>query len=218
MDTRHRLILLLIVVLVAGGCGVTAIDGSGTVITETRDVSGFSAISLNGSGELIISQTGKEALTVTADDNLLPHLISEVHGNQLILSTSNSTSVNPTQPIVYRLEVGKLTDIEISGNASVEAQGLVTTGLKIEASGSTRMNFSGQADTQEISIAGEGNYQAPDLKSKDVTITITGSGTAVVSASDKLDVKVVGSGTIEYIGDPAVTESVMGSGAVRKRS
>jgi len=199
------------------GCGINSVAGSGHVVTESRTVSDFQSIAMDGTGELTIEQTGKESLTITADDNLLPLLTSDVSGTQLRLGTKSNTSVNPTRPIVYKLEVGKLAGISMSGSAVVVANGIVSDRLKIEGSGSTKMTMSGQAEHQEISFAGSGDYQASELKSKDVKINITGSGKVVVAASEKLDVNITGSGSIEYVGDPSVTQSITGSGSVHKR-
>jgi hypothetical protein len=44
------------------------------------------ASKLEGSGELQIEQTGKESLTISADDNLLQYLTSDVSGGRLKLS------------------------------------------------------------------------------------------------------------------------------------
>src|SRR5688572_24381399 len=194
--------LMLVSILLISSCGFTNVEGSGTVITEQRPVSGFTAVSLSGTGKLIINQTGKEGLTITADDNLMQYLTSEVHGSQLILGTTQYTNLNPSAPVVYKLDVGKLVEIEVSGSGEVDAPGLVTTGLKVNANGATKMNISGQADQQEITISGAGEYHAAGLKSKEVTITITGSGDAELAVSDKLNVTVTGAGSVEYIGDP----------------
>jgi hypothetical protein len=216
MNRIQRLLVVPLLWLLAG-CGLNSVAGSGQVITESRKVSDFQSVALDGNGELTIEQTGKESLTITADDNLLPLLTSDVNGTQLVLGTQARTSVSPSKPIVYKLEVGKLVEIAVTGNAVIVANGIVSDQLKIEASGSTKMTLSGQAERQEISIAGSGDYQASELKSKDVRITITGSGNAVIAASEKLDVNITGSGSIEYIGDPVVTKSITGSGDVKKR-
>ena len=157
---KAQLLTLLGLTLLISSCGFTTVDGSGKIITEQRPVSGFSAVSLNGTGKLIINQTGKESLSVTADDNLMQYLQTEVHGTQLILRTADRTNLNPSEQVVYKLDVGKLVEIEISGSAEVEAPGLVTNGLKVNANGATKMRLSGQADQQEVSISGAGEYQA----------------------------------------------------------
>jgi hypothetical protein len=50
-------------------------------LLESRQVSGFTKIELSGSGELKIEQTGTESLTISAEDNVLPKITSEVSDN-----------------------------------------------------------------------------------------------------------------------------------------
>jgi hypothetical protein len=213
--SRASAVSAFLLLLVLSGCDAAAVQGSGNVITEPRSVSGFQAVTLNGNGEVLIDQTGRELLTITADDNLMPQLTSEVRGNQLVLAVKGS--VNPTTPVVYKLEVGKLSEITVSGSNKVVAKGIVGDTLRIQGSGSTGVTISGQAGLQEVTLSGSGEYQAEDLQSKQARITITGSGKAVVSASDRLDVTITGSGSVEYIGDPELTKSVTGAGSIEKR-
>src|SRR5687767_1144824 len=75
---RSSIAVCMGVLFILSGCGLKTVDGSGNVVVEQREVSGFSAVSMSGFGELIIQQTGKESLSITADDNLLPLLTSKV--------------------------------------------------------------------------------------------------------------------------------------------
>lgn len=52
--------------------------GSGNAITESRDAAGFNEIALSGIGSGIVTQGDAEALTIEAEDNLLPPIGSEV--------------------------------------------------------------------------------------------------------------------------------------------
>src|SRR5262249_20698204 len=45
--------------------------GAGGVRTESRQVSGFTAVELQGFGDLTIEQTGAESLTIEAEDDIL---------------------------------------------------------------------------------------------------------------------------------------------------
>src|SRR4030095_14010684 len=80
---------LSLMVLIAGGCvgDFVTVKGSGIARQESRQVHDFSEMSLSGSGEVFIEQTGKESLTIEADDNLLPYLETEVQGGALTLGT-----------------------------------------------------------------------------------------------------------------------------------
>ena len=56
------------------------IEGSGDVITETRDVAGFRRIVLVGEGNVIITQGDSESLEVTTDDNLMQYIETSLNG------------------------------------------------------------------------------------------------------------------------------------------
>src|SRR5687767_96183 len=85
---RLRASLLISCCLLLGACVFDSVNGSGKITTEPRTVSGFSTISLSGSGRLIVEQTGTESLTVTTDDNLLPYIKTEVRANRLELGST----------------------------------------------------------------------------------------------------------------------------------
>ena len=132
---RSRVVLtLLIVVLSLAACSVTR--GSGQISSESRQVSGFSKVKLTGNGELTIEQTGTESLTISAEENLLPRVSSEVSGDTLDLGPKTIASIFPTRPIKYALTVKDLTGLAVSGSGSVNVSKLATTSLSSKISGS----------------------------------------------------------------------------------
>jgi hypothetical protein len=200
------------------GCVLHSVSGSGTIVTEPRSVSGFSAVALSGSGRVIIEQTGVESLTVTTDDNLLPHIRTEVRGDTLDLGFKESlTQFRPTKEIVFRLTVKQLDEVQVSGSGQVEAKGLTPDRLGIDISGSGAVAAQGTATDLDIRISGSGDYQGEQMNSRRASVHVSGSGGALVAASDRLDVNVSGSGSIEYVGDPKVTRHVSGSGSIQRR-
>ena len=68
------------------------VRGSGIVKTESKEITTFSSIAFKAVGKLKIQQTGKESLTISADDNILPLLESRVADNVLYLSTAKDAS------------------------------------------------------------------------------------------------------------------------------
>jgi hypothetical protein len=102
----------LMLILPAAGCvpGMNdKIRESGTVETENRTISSFSAVTIMSIGQLLISQGSSEALTVEAEDNLLPLFRTEVRNGTLVIDTQPNTSFQTTKPIIYRL-AGKPSD------------------------------------------------------------------------------------------------------------
>ena len=207
--------LTLMLAVAVGACGVLGERGSGTMAVESRDVRGFNAIDLNGSGAVHVSVTGTESLTVEAEDNILPLLTTEIRNGTLVLGASQS--ISPTREIVYTITVISLEAVAVSGSGSVTVQAVDAKGFEVDISGSGTVTPTGVSEILDLSISGSGRYQGDGLVSMAGTVSISGSGGAVVSVTDDLEVDVSGSGTVEYIGDPAISTSISGSGTVSRR-
>ena len=214
MRLRVALALLAVVLLVAA-CSVTR--GSGQVATASRPVSGFTKVELSGTGELTIEKTGTDSLTISAEDNILPRLTSEISGDTLTLGTEPNTSIVPTKPITYSLTVKDLTGLAVSGSGNIQVANLTAAALSIKISGSGTITAGGTVNDQDLEISGSGHYRAEQLTSKTVKAAISGSGTAGVVATDALDVKISGSGTLTYSGNPQIKQEISGSGKLIKK-
>jgi hypothetical protein len=206
---------LLVVAALTGCTRGEGTKGSGTLKSETRSVTGFTQIDLASSGDVTLSQTGVDSLSITAEDNLLPHLTSAVSGGRLTLGTDGS--ISPTKPIHYVITVKDIAEVDVSGAGDLAGTDLHAKALKVRISGAGDVTLSGQADSQDVAISGKGDYKAAKLATKTARVVVSGAGDASVAASDSLDANVSGGGDIEYGGDPKVTQHVSGVGAIRKR-
>jgi Putative auto-transporter adhesin, head GIN domain len=207
--------------VVLGGCSVnlpwTSTQGSGVVRTETRPVNGFSAVQLAGNGDVQIEQSGTESLTISAEENLLPLLTSDVVDNQLRLGVKDGARIDTTQPITYTVTVRELTGMEVAGSGTQTATKVKTASLSIRMAGSGSVTATGTADAQNIDMAGSGVYRGSGLTSKTATVRSAGSGNAEIAVSDSLDVTIIGSGSVTYAGTPQVKQSILGSGSLQKK-
>jgi hypothetical protein len=86
---RLSTFMVILFSVILNGCFGPSVSGSGRVMSETRNVSGFSNVSLKGSGRVVIEQGAAESLTVTSDDNLLKYVETEVRGSTLVLGQKN---------------------------------------------------------------------------------------------------------------------------------
>jgi hypothetical protein len=213
-------VLCVGVTFMAAGCDEVGdafggVRGSGNVITETRDVSGFDEIVLLGSGDVVVSVTGTESLMIEAEDNIMPLLTTEVRGGRLELGSKSSFSA--TQGITYTITAAALQGVEINGSGDVAATGIDAELFAVTINGSGDVEASGMSRELEIGINGSGNYNGEDLVASLGNVDVSGSGFAVVQVTDDLTVSVSGSGAVEYIGDPTLDQSVSGSGDVSQR-
>lgn len=203
------------------GCSIdwnrNDLKGSGVIQTESREVSGFQAISLNSQGKVTVRQSGKESLTISAEDNLLPHLVSRVSNGTLVLDTESGINLRPTKPIEYMVEVISLENLRISGVGNLECTDLNSPKLSVLLSGVGNLTIQGSVDVLDLKVSGVGSFKGSELQTKKATVKNSGVGNAVVNVSDQLDATVSGVGTIEFLGNPSVNQSVSGIGRIRKR-
>lgn len=223
---------------VTTACGAFGTRGSGRIVTEPRPVRDFDQVTLKGIGTLRVSQGETEALTIEAEDNIIPHISTDVTGSRLTIDvdTGRPTSTQPTRPIVFTLRVKTLRDLQISGTGEAEVSdltsdrlGLVISGsggatlrqlqtprLDVQISGACRVHATGAAADQSLTISGSGTYRAVDLASDTASVTISGSGDARLRVEQRLSVRITGSGKVQYAGNAAVDRRITGSGSVRK--
>ena len=218
MRRNQSLVLLFLVCLITAGCmGMNRVSGSGKVITETRNVSGFTGVGVSGDAKVVIEQSDMERVEITADDNLMEHLTADVVGSKLVLGPKNLIGLWPTERIIFKVFAKSLLDLEASGSISAEAKDVKSESFNAALSGSGDIKVSGETSKQTVSISGSASYDGEHFASKEASLNISGSGKAVMAVSEKLDVQISGSGDVEYIGMPQVTQNISGSGAIRQR-
>ena len=193
--------------------------GSGTLKTETRDVSGFTGVTFSGVGTLNITETGTESLTISADDNLLPLLTSTVNNNTLFLGVKPGNSINPVKPITYTLTVKQLNNVTLSGAGKINATNITTDALNVTLSGAGSMTITGSAQSQQALVSGVGSYSAKGFPTDTAQVTISGAGSATITVNKELTVIVSGAGSVTYYGSPSqVTKTISGAGSVKQGS
>ncbi|MFN2179476.1 MAG: GIN domain-containing protein, partial [Candidatus Promineifilaceae bacterium] len=148
------------------------VAGSGNVVTETRPVSGFSAVSLRGMGSVIIDQNGSESLQISADDNFLPYLKTEVRGDTLYIEASDDAEgvvfTNVTD-LTFRINAAALEAIELAGAGSIEVNDLDTETWRVTVPGAGSITVSGRTAEQTVEMEGAGSYNAENLESQEAT-------------------------------------------------
>jgi hypothetical protein len=216
---RIAMLVVMLAILLAGCSGssnpITSSgpkNGSGAIATAPRQASGFRTIVLTGNGRVVVQQATTDSVSVSVDDNLLPYMTAEVKDGQLLLGQSESFETQAE--VRFDVLVKDLAAVELKGSGDIDLMGLAVGQLKIAIPGSGNVTAEGRADLLELSITGAGNYQGEALTSKTGKVDISGTGGALVNATDALDVTIKGSGQVAYLGSPRVTQNVGGSGKV----
>jgi len=235
MSRRIILLLTFVLLLVAcNGGGGNDNDGSGNVVTEEREVSGFDRVRVTGSGIAEIIQGDTESLVIEAEDNVMPLIESTVEDGVLILGQKANTNISLTEPIKYTVNMMDVAGLEITGSGAINSDSIDTSIITLGMSGSGDVNIAqldgdsldatitgsgtasvnGDVADQVLEITGSGEYHGAGLHSATAVITLGGSGNVVVWVDTTLDISVTGSGEVSYYGEPILTQSVTGSGNV----
>jgi hypothetical protein len=216
-----------------------AVEGSGVVKSETRELPAFQAISIEYPADITVRQGDTESVTIEADDNLLPQLAAEVRNGTLHFENTERNwraRVNPTKMVQVTITVSDLNEIHFTTAGKMQIEGLETDSLSVSVSGAGditltelaakdlelslsgagNINADGTTDNLRLRISGMGNFNGGDLQSQEADVRISGAGNATVWAEGTLDAGISGAGSIDYYGDPDVSENISGVGSVRK--
>src|SRR5688500_7036192 len=102
-------VALIISLAFTAGCFRPGIKGDGVMKTETRPVTEFSKITVGGRYEIEWSK-GQPALSISADQNLLPLIKITAAGNELRVDSAEKLA--PSQPIKLVLSSGGLGNVQ----------------------------------------------------------------------------------------------------------
>ncbi len=210
---RHVLPLVLPLLVLLPACGTR---GSGTAVSETRELDPFEAIEFGGALELIVHVGASEQkLVIRGDDNIVPNIETRVSGDKLVIE--HDGWMRPELPLVVEIWVAKLASIEASGATDLDVEGLHGERFELELSGAADAELRGQVARFDLEVSGAADVDARALAAETVILDMSGAGEAKVWATRTLDVDISGKGQVEYWGEPVeIEQNISGSGEIRK--
>ena len=207
-------VIIIIIFFIKNNLTKNNIQGSGNIISESRELNNFTSIILLGSIDVNIKTSESNNCVVVADDNLIPYIKTEVIKNKLQISLNESYSSE--EKLVVNINTPNYDEVSLSGSGNINILDFKNNNLSLNISGSGNITGNGEVETLVVKINGSGNLMSKEIKSKSATITINGSGDAEVFASDSISAKINGSGNIEYFGNPENVDSIInGSGDIK---
>lgn len=125
------------------------ISGSGNIIKETRPVSEFNSISATGSIIVDIKNGSIPSLTIEADDNILPYIITDVSAKTLSIKLKGINNLrNATINIHIVLPI--VTNLKTSASAQIRSSDIITNAEKILMAASSGSIISIKVDAPAI--------------------------------------------------------------------
>ncbi len=210
------------------------VTGSGHIISETRQVSGVSRVELSIDANLEIKQGAAESIIVTADDNILPILQTNVVAGTMNIRYQSLTNVRGFHQPKLVLTVKNLNGLRLSSSGTVTVAPLTTGNFNIDLTSSCNLNIqniqadkittnissSGDIDIQgvanslDLHVSSSGNFNAGNLQVQTASVTLSSSGDITLWVIKNLSVNISSSGDVMYYGSPTVNQHISSSGQV----
>lgn len=229
------LITLTLITNAQDWLGNKKVKGNGNLITLTRTTANYDAIEAGGSFEVILVKGKEGKITIEGEENIIPYLETEVSGNTLKMKYEKGVNIRTTKTLKITVPFQNIEKAAMSGSGKMSSTlvikapyfktslaGSGNIDFTIDANeiatsiaGSGNINLKGNCNQLSCAIAGSGDVKAYDLKTNEINIKITGSGSVKTHVTSAIKAKIVGSGNVYYKGNPTKIDSKsIGSGAI----
>ena len=204
---------------------INVVTPSNVTAVKDTTVAGFNALSYGGRIKVFLIQDNAEKnVTVSASDNILPHI--KVYVEDGVLHIDSKVKRRPgvyletDDDVVVTLHSPSVGLVNIAGAGELICDSLDMSGkeLSIETSGSAEIDFGKlMAESIMIAVSGSGEIDVDSVSAGDVTVSVSGSGSVGMDELETGNVNAVvsGSGSIEFKGKTDTAAfSVVGSGDI----
>ncbi len=198
LPVRLPALLALAILAPAVLAGCYTGEGSGRLALSRHALDGFTKVTLDGAGEVIITP-GAYAVSVSAEDNVLPSIRVHRAGDTLVLGREVDwvDGIRPTVPIEFRVSLPALEAVAVSGSGRVGIYGMRSRDdLTLGAYGGGVIHAAAvEVGAAVMELRGASTVIAGGLRARHLRCDIGGSaGVSVAGEVDTLDVRVASSG------------------------
>ncbi|KXK01564.1 MAG: hypothetical protein UZ17_ACD001001790 [Acidobacteria bacterium OLB17] len=178
--------------------------GSGNIETAKRDVADFDRLEVSGVFDVEVTRGDAYSVEVTADDNILPLIRTEVDDRTLSIFADAKISKSSKLRVV--ITAPNIEYAETSGVSKLVLNDVSNESLSLRASGASSITASGTTGSLSVDISGASKAESSKLSAKRATVETSGASNACINATDALDAHASGASHIKYIGSPGSLE------------
>ena len=243
MNIRFLVITLLLLTSLTTSCFVhdttvspedpEKINGSKTLITETRVLPDFNSVNISTAGEVYVTYGAEQEVTVTADDNVVDYIYTTVSNGKLLIGIKRDVQLN-NFTLIVNLTMTDLEELSTSSAGSIIGRNkfkadnvsLYSTSagsiiLELEAyelysslSSAGSFFLRGSVENHRAVLSSAGNLLAFDLVTDTTIVTLSSAGNAEVYVNSLLDVTISSVGSLFYKGNPTINQTITSIGRV----
>ena len=140
------------------------IPGNQDLKQDSRLVTEFQQVVVTADFNIKLDYAITPKVTVEAESNLLPYIITEVKGKTLNIYVEKKTRLAPNYPITITLSTSMLNKLQFKGEGNITADGIPSDKMDLSLAGKGQCNIT-NLKTGSLKIAATGDF---DLGMKDV--------------------------------------------------
>jgi len=228
--------VILMVAFVACLAGCDYKTGSGNLVTQTRNVDRFKAVSVGGGFEVEIKIGSPAKVVIEADDNIINDIEATVNNGQLKISINDGISFNDAHVEVF-ITSNEITRISSSASAKVVVTDEIESDENItlkassgsfikatvnapvteaDASSGAEIVVNGRTKTFKAESSSGATVKALDLLSENTTAQASSGASTSVHASVQINAKASSGGSVTYRGEASAIIKESSGGSIAK--
>lgn len=192
---RYTVLLVALVLLTIPACDESAVDASGNIVSEVRDVGSFDGVDASQgiNVRLVVDAGASPSVTVNYDDNVIDDIDVGVDGDTL------------------KVRLGREVNLAGGGDRYVEV--ILPALTKVAATNGAILSGEGSATALEVDASGGANVDLGGLEADSATVDLSGGANAVVRVTDTVDGNAANGANLLILGDPARVDVETSGGA-----
>jgi hypothetical protein len=136
------------------GIGLKTTVGSGKLATESRNVASFDRIELRDGLQATLRQGSAPALSITADDNIVPFVETKSNGNTLIVGIKSNSNLRTKSPIAVAVTYTKLERLLVQDGVRADVDTLTAPAVFVKVSDGASLELKGIAAAEaEVTVS-----------------------------------------------------------------
>jgi len=216
MNKQISVVLIIVsLIFTLTSCSRQQVNGSGASKQETREVSEFTGLNIDGNYSILGTISSPQRFVISTNENLLPFIETNVKDGILTIQNKSSTDLHPTSGQSIWFYVPSFESLTLNGISKFQLTNLDSEKLSITLTGSHRLLLTGKAGDLTINVSGNSTIDARNLAVNNANIELNGAGTVYLNVANTLSVKINGSGKVVYFNQtPKIEKTVNGAGDV----
>lgn len=180
-----------------------SILGSGKLVTETYDYTGFTKVEAEEGFEVVISKSNNYGVSVTTDDNVIDKVRISKQGDTIHfeLAPGDFKSLK----LKAEISMPELNELVMTSGAHGKVNGFSSShDFTLDLSGGSSVNMAGSAGDLELEASGGSSFDLSGFRVHDANVDMSGGSHGTINLDGRLDADLSSGSSLRYIGNPTL--------------